>query len=268
MMGRFEDRFASLRREGRKAFMPFVTACDPSPAAAAEIVLALEKAGADAVELGFAYSDPIADGPVIQNSYASVLRAGFTVEDAFDVARTVRSRSQIPLAGMVSYSIAWKRSPAEFARDAASSGIDALIIPDLPPEESDEMRRAAGSAGLGLVFLVTPTTRPERVKVIAEASRPFIYYVSVVGTTGARSQLPPELASGVARVKSLTSTPVVVGFGVSNPEQASAVARIADGVIVGSAIVEVVTANRNSPQKSLLDAVSAYSAPLAAAVHT
>jgi tryptophan synthase alpha chain len=265
-VGRIEDKFDQLRSRGAKAFMPFVTACDPSPEASAEIVLALEKAGADIVELGFAYTDPIADGPVIQDSYAKVLGAGRTVADALGVVREIRRRSSIPLAGMVSYSIVWKKGPAEFTRAAAEAGLDALIVPDLPPEEAGDLLPAAEAAGVPVVFLVTPNTRGDRLAAIVEASRPFIYYVSVVGTTGARQALPAELAEGVKAVKSMTGKPVVVGFGVSTPAQAAAVSRIADGVIVGSAIVEVIAAKRGASVESLSKAVRDFASPIAKAV--
>ena len=246
--------------------MPFVTACDPSPEATVEIVLALEKAGADAVELGVAYSDPLADGPVIQDSYARVLGAGRKVADVLDVVRGIRRKSQIPIAAMVSYSIVWKKGLCEFASAAAEAGVDCLIVPDLPPEEGKGLIDAAACSGLGVVFLVTPTTQAARREMIVKASSPFVYYVSVVGITGAREALPAELADGVAEVKKMTDKPVVVGFGVSRPEQAARVAKIADGVIVGSAIVKVVSANRGKPTAEVARAVGEFARQLAEAV--
>lgn len=265
-MGRIEKRFDQLKAKGAKAFMPFVTACDPSPETTVEIVSALEDSGADIIELGFAYSDPIADGPVIQDSYAKVLESRRTVDDALSVAEGIRKRSSIPLAAMVSYSIVWKRKPAEFAAAAARAGIDALIIPDLPPEEAGDMFDALQSSPLGVVFLVTPNTDARRLERIVAASRPFIYYVSVVGTTGARIQLPGDLSAGVRKVKSLTDKPVVVGFGVSTPAQAASVAQIADGVIVGSALVRVISEHRRDGSRAIVDAVRAFAGPMAEAV--
>lgn len=265
-MGRIEKRFEELKVRREKAFMPFVTACDPTPEATVEIVLALEKAGSDVVELGIAYSDPIADGPVIQDSYARVIGSGRRVKDALAAVAAIRLRSEIPIAAMVSYSIAWKIGPSRFAKDASDAGVDALIIPDLPPEEAGEMLAAAGKAGLGVVFLVTPVTEQTRLKTIVEASRPFIYYVSIVGTTGARAALPPELADGVRAVKKTTTKPVVVGFGVSGPEQAAAVAGFADGVIVGSAFVKVISEHRGEPARDVARAAAAFARPIVAAV--
>ncbi len=265
-IGRIEKRFDALRGEGRRAFMPFVAACDPSPEASVEVILALERAGADMVELGVAYSDPLADGPVIQDSYARVLDRGCTLADALAVVRRVRERSEIPIAAMLSYSIISKRGAVSFCAEAAEAGVDALIVPDLPPEEGVDLVNVAGEAALGVVFLVAPTTAPERRERIISVSRPFIYYVSVVGITGARESLPAELAEGVASVKAATATPVVVGFGVSRPEQAARVAGIADGVIVGSALVKVIADHRDNTAE-MLEAVASSARPLADAVH-
>ena len=265
-MGRIETRFSELNNRGEKAFMPFVTACDPTPEASIAVASALEKAGADVIELGLAYSDPIADGPVIQDSYSRVLANGFTVADALEVVREIRKLSQVPLAAMVSYSIVWKKGPAQFAAAAARAGIDALIIPDLPPEDASDAIAAAEGNGIGVVFLVTPNTSDKRLGAIVAASRPFIYYVSVVGTTGARVALPPELSAGVARVKAMTDKPVVVGFGVSTPEQARAVSRLADGVIVGSAIVSVVGRCSHGAPDDMAKAAADFALPLARAV--
>ncbi|MCD6404735.1 MAG: tryptophan synthase subunit alpha [Planctomycetes bacterium] len=265
-MSRIEDTFAKLADSGQKAFMPFITACDPSVETTVEIVVALEAAGADIVELGVAYSDPLADGPVIQDSYHRVLSAGGTVADFFRTVREIRKRSQIPIAAMVTYTIVWKVSPEEFVEKASQAGVDALIVPDLPPEEAQRLVEAAGEKGLGVIFLAAPTTTPERIKKIVAVSAPFIYYVSVVGTTGARDALPRELAGGVAAAKALTDKPVVVGFGVSSPETAAAVAKIADGVIVGSAIVRVITENASKSPKEIAAAVADFARPIAEAV--
>lgn len=246
--------------------MPFITACDPSPEATVEIVTALEAAGADMVELGIAYSDPLADGPTIQDSYSRVLTGGYTAGDAFEAVRQIRRRSEIPLAGMVSFSIVWKRGMRDFVGEAAKAGLDCLIVPDLPPEEAAELLEEAAAAGLGIVFLVTPTTGKARAATIAEVSSPFIYYVSVVGITGARDSLPPELADGVEALKKTTDKPVVVGFGVSTPEQARAVSRTADGVIVGSAIVKVISAHSEERPKAIAEAVAGFARELAQAV--
>lgn len=258
--------FEKLKSAGKKAFMPFITACDPSRQATVEIVAALAQAGADVVELGIAYSDPVADGPIIQDSYNRVLSSGLGVDDFFAAVRGIRKRTDIPLAGMVSYSIIYKRGVEDFVRQAAGSGVDALIVPDLPPEEAADLVKAADASGLGIVFLAAPTTPPDRLAKIVAASSPFIYYVSLVGTTGAREALPDELAAGVAAAKRLSVKPVVVGFGVSRPEQAASVAKVADGVIVGSAIVRVISENAARPPAEIAAAAADFARPIAEAV--
>jgi len=246
--------------------MPFITACDPSPDATVAVVEALSEAGADIIELGVAYSDPLADGPVIQDSYSRVLGAGLRVNDFLETVRAIRRKSEIPICGMVSFSIVARRGQWQFVQDAAGAGVDALIVPDLPPEEAAELREAAGAADLGTVFLAAPTTGKKRLREIAEASSPFIYYVSVVGVTGARESLPAELSEGVKSLQALTKKPVVVGFGVSNPQTAARVAAVADGVIVGSAIVRVIAGNADKSPDEIATAVKEFAAPIAAAV--
>lgn len=265
-MGRIEETFAKLREKGRKAFMPFITACDPTPEATVEIIAALEEAGADMIELGVAYSDPLADGPVIQDSYNRVLKNRTTVAEMLKIITNAHKRTSIPLALMVTYTIIWKVGITEFVEKSAQSGVDALIVPDLPPEEAGTLLEAASAHNLGVIFLAAPTTRPDRLKTITAASAPFIYYVSVVGTTGARTELPAELARGVAAAKALTEKPVVVGFGVSTPETAAAVARIADGVIVGSAIVRVIGENAGKTPTEIAAAAANFARPIAEAV--
>jgi tryptophan synthase alpha chain len=265
-LGRIEETFARLVKSRRKAFMPFITCCDPSGEATVEIVTALEGAGADIIELGAAYSDPLADGPVIQDSYNRVLASGCRLTDYFATVRKIREVSQIPIAAMVSYSIVSKRGNEPFVRDAAEAGVDALIVPDLPPEESGDLVDCAREAGLGVVFLAAPTTPDDRLEKIAAAAEPFIYYVSVVGTTGARDRLPEDLSEGVKALKATTEKPVVVGFGVSNAATAAEVARIADGVIVGSALVAVIAENRGEPPAAIGEAVGKFAGPLAEAV--
>jgi tryptophan synthase alpha chain len=262
-----EEKFADLKSRDKRAFMPFVTGADPTVEATIEIVCRLEEAGADAVELGVAYSDPLADGPTIQDAYSRVLGAGLTVDDYFDAVRGIRKRSNIPIASMVSCSIVSRITPAEYCRTAAEAGVDALIVPDLPPEEAGEVMAEGAGRGLGVVFLATPTTPPDRLRTIVNSSKPFVYYVSIVGITGARTSLPPELADGVKAAKALTDTPVVVGFGVSNAETASMVAGYADGVIVGSAIVKVIAANADKSAAEIADAVADFARPIAEAVH-
>lgn len=273
-MVRFEDNevknridaaFEKCRKEGRAAFMPFLTAGDPSLAATAALIEECERRGADMVELGIPYSDPVADGPTIQSSYVRALAAGCRLEDVFDMLRGVRERCKLPILTMVSISIVSRQEPQSYFGRAAEAGVDGVIIPDLPIEEGARIARMAEKACLHPVFLVAPTTPDERMRGIVKRSRGFIYYVSVAGTTGARTALPSDLAQHIARVKAATDKPVAVGFGVSAPEQVAAVAKIADGVIVGSAIVRKVAENASRPLPELAQKVGQFVGQLAAA---
>ena len=246
-MNRIDACFESLRREGRTAFIPFLTAGDPDARATVALVETCARAGASIVELGFPYSDPIADGPTIQNSYTRTLGARFRLDDVFAMMRSVRGQSDVPLAAMVSYSLIYRRGLDRFVREAAESGLDGLIVPDLPVEEAGPLARRCAEARLGSIHLIAPTTTPERRRLIARAATGFIYCVSVVGTTGARDALPPELVSYLGDLRQLTDKPLAVGFGVSRPEQAAALALHADGVIVGSAIVRLIEEHRLEP---------------------
>ncbi len=263
---RLEARFRDLRREGRAAFIPFVTAGDPDMPTTAEIVLELERRGADVIELGVPYSDPIADGPTIQASYTRALGAGADLGALFDTVRRIREQSQVPLLTMVSYSIVHKVGQEQYLRSAAEAGIDGVIVPDLPPEEADELIKWAADVGLCTVLLVAPTTPPERARVIAQKATGFIYYISVTGTTGARDSLPAAVEQHISTIRGFTDKPIAVGFGISTPDQARAVARVADGVIVGSAIVRLIAERASSGRDSILSAVGDFVAGLSEAV--
>lgn len=228
---------------GRKgaAFIPFFTAGDPDLETTEALVREAAARGADIVEIGVPFSDPIADGPVIQASYYRALEKGFRVDQAFDLACHLRSDGfETPLVGMVSQTLVYKRGLEKFFDAARECGFDGLIIPDLPAGYEGDAAAAAAARGLDLVFLCAPTTPPERRDLIAQRSTGFIYYVSVTGITGTRTALPPDLEANVKDLKRRTSTPVCAGFGIGTPEQAAAVARVADGVIVGSALVRQV----------------------------
>lgn len=239
-MNRIDACFQRLRREGRTAFIPFLTAGDPDPQTTVALVEACARAGASIIELGFPYSDPVADGPTIQNSYSRTLSRGLRLDDVFGLVRLSRRRTDIPLAGMVSYSLVFRRGLARFASEAAQCGLDGLIVPDLPVEEAEPLAKAGREAGLATIYLVAPTTTQERRRRIAQEATGFIYCVSVVGITGARDSLPEGLTRSLADLRRLTDKPLAVGFGISRPEQAAALAPHADGVIVGSAIVRLV----------------------------
>jgi tryptophan synthase alpha chain len=230
------------------------------------VIEAVARAGASLCELGVPYSDPIADGPVIQASFTRALGHGVTLEEVFTIARRAAERVSMPILAMGSYSLIFRRGIARYAADAAAAGIAGLIVPDLPIEESDEVAAACREAGLALVRLVTPTTPPERAAAIARQSTGFLYCVSVAGVTGARTSLPEGLVDRVRWLKTQTDVPVLVGFGIAAPEQARAVAEVADGVIVGSALVRRIAEAADRPRAEMLTDVERFTADLVAAV--
>ena len=236
-MSAIDELFQRLRSEGRKAVMPFVTAGDPDLAFTADVIRQIAASGAAICEVGVPYSDPIADGPVVQASYTRALEKGVTVDGVLSTLGPVAAEVPIPLVLMLSYAIVYRRGRHEFAEAARSSGAAGLIVPDLPLDEAGELGDICRASDLSLVQLVTPTTPRERAVRIAEASSGFLYYVSVAGITGERQTLPPSLAENVAWLRSKVDLPICVGFGISNADQAKLVASVADGIIVGSAIV-------------------------------
>jgi tryptophan synthase alpha chain len=239
-MNRLDAVFADLKAKGRRAFIPFVTAGDPSLDATPGLASALIDAGADVLEIGFPYSDPIADGPVIQASYTRALAKKVTLDGIFAAARRIHDRHpDTPLVGMTSYSLVYRRTPEDFLGRARAAGFSGLIVPDLPLEESLALKQTAEARGLKLVQLVTPTTPPERAEKIVAAAGGFVYCVSVTGITGERAELPAALAERLAWLRSKTTLPVCVGFGVSTPEQVRRLREHADGVIVASVLVRL-----------------------------
>ena len=240
-MSHLAATFQRLKQEKRAAFIPFFAAGDPDIAATAEFINAASAAGADIIEVGVPFSDPIADGPVIQAAFYRALEKGFRVAQLFEMVKSLRAGGlKTPLVCMVSYTLVYKRSLQAFLKSCKDAGFDGLIIPDLPAGYEGDAAERAAEAGLDLIFLIAPTTDSERRQIIAGRSRGFIYYISVTGITGARSELPPDLADNVKDIQKRTTTPVCVGFGISKPEQAQAVSAVADGVIVGSALVKKV----------------------------
>jgi tryptophan synthase alpha chain len=237
---RIGRRFDALRAEGRKAFVGFVTAGDPSLDRTVEIAWALEHAGADVLELGVPFSDPLADGPVIQRASERALARGTTLALVLEAVRRIRARSELPLL-LFSYMNPLLRYGLDrLATDAVAAGADGVLVTDLPPEEAGEWIAIARRAGLDTVFLAAPTSPDDRLRKVAQVSRGFVYAVSRTGVTGERDALSGDAAGLVARLKALTDAPVVVGFGISTPEQVKDAARAADGVVVGSALVRFV----------------------------
>lgn len=234
-MSRIEGVF-----HGRKgaAFIPYLTIGYPSVHATLEAVPLLELCGADIVELGIPFSDPMADGVTIQNASFRALENGVTPRLCLDVAEELRRVVQVPLVFLSYFNPISSYGPEAFARDCARAGIDGLIVPDLPPEEAFELEEATAANGLDLIYLVAPTSTEARVREVSRRSRGFIYLVSVTGVTGTRENLPEGLAEFVAMVRRYASKPLCVGFGISTPQHAAEVARLADGVIVGSRLVQ------------------------------
>jgi len=237
-VNRIDAAFDGLRAAGRKGLIAYITGGDPSPAVTADIVKALADGGADVIEIGIPFSDPMADGPTIQKASERALSAGTTPALVLEAVRSVRSRSQVPIALMTYFNPVFHRGKDRFMAEAAHAGADGLIIPDLPLEESEEVCSSAEEQGLVLIYLVAPTTPMERIRRIAAQTRGFLYCVSLVGVTGVRQDLPPELASFLGQVRGQTEKAVAVGFGISTPEHVRHVAPHCDAVIVGSAIVE------------------------------
>lgn len=240
MMNAVDTLFRQLRAEGRRAFIPFLTAGDPDIKTTVELIKSVAAAGADIVEIGFPFSDPIADGPVIQASYSRALDHGLKIQQIFDaIALAVKSPGfKAPVIAMVSYTLIFRRGVAEFIKAAQESGISGLIVPDLVADEADSFAESCKAADLKLILLVTPTTSEERARKIVSLCSGFVYCVSVVGITGERDKLPAELTGQLARLREMTDLPLCVGFGVSRPEHVEHLKSIADGIIVGSAIVK------------------------------
>jgi len=267
-MSQIAETFQRLKAANRAAFIPFLAAGDPDIATTAELIKAAAASGADIIEIGVPFSDPIADGPVIQAAFYRALEKGFRVSQLFEMVKNLRAGGlKTPLVCMVSYTLVYKRSLVEFLKSAKAAGFDGLIIPDLPAGYEGDSAERAAEAGLDLIFLIAPTTMPERRELIAKRSRGFIYYISVTGITGARTTLPEDLADNVKDIQKRTSTPVCVGFGISRPEQAAAVSAVADGVIIGSALVKKIEAAVAEKQQgqALIQTVAGFIRELAAA---
>jgi tryptophan synthase alpha chain len=238
---RIAPTFAALRGRGEAALIPYFTVGDPNPDATRDLVRAAIGEGADAIELGVPFSDPMADGPVLQRSAARALAAGTTLPRVLELVADLRAEfPHTPLVLFGYYNPFFRYGVERVARDAAAAGADAFLCVDLPPEEAGDLRAAAGAAALDLIALLAPTTPPARIRSIARAASGFLYFVSVLGTTGTRTSLPEALPGHVRRVRSLTVLPIGVGFGVSRPDQAAWVAGFADAVIVGSALARLV----------------------------
>ena len=263
---RLAARFTALKRAGRGGLVTFVTAGDPDAATSRAILLGLPEAGADVVELGMPFSDPVADGPAIQAASERALKAGATLRKTLELARAFRAaHAETPLVLMGYYNPIYRYGVDAFARDAAAAGVDGLIIVDLPPEEADELAGPARAAGLHLIRLVTPTTDAKRLPVVLEGAGGFVYYVAIAGITGTRSAAAGSIASAVARIRRATELPVAVGFGIKTPAQAGEISRIADAAVVGSSLVERIAGALDAdgrPRPGLADGVLEFAKAL------
>lgn len=234
---RITAAFQTRRAAGQLAFIPFVTAGDPDLPATAEAIRTLAASGADLIEVGFPYSDPIADGPVIQSSYTRALNQHVKLKDIFATVQSVSGSVPTPLLAMVSYAIIFRTGPERFVKAAAAAGFAGLIVPDLPGDEAAEFAQIVAPTGLALIQLVAPTTPPERLSKILQHASGFVYCIAVAGTTGVREALPSDLTAMLQQLRRETTLPLAVGFGIGRPEQVRGLKLLADGAIVGSALV-------------------------------
>jgi tryptophan synthase alpha chain len=237
-MSRLTRRLTALKKNDAKALVTFITAGDPDLATTEEMIHLLEGAGADIIELGVPFSDPMADGPTIQLSSERALAAGTTLTGILETVRSVRSSSTVPIILMGYLNPIHAYGYERFCRDAALAGVDGVLLVDMPPEESDDFLKSAGVHGLNVIFLLTPTSDSSRIATVNRLGKGFIYYVTVTGVTGARQEVSETLAAELSRIKAGVELPIMAGFGISTPEQAASVAALADGVVVGSAIVK------------------------------
>jgi len=261
-MTRIDAKFKALKDEGKKAFVAYVMAGDPDYDTSREIVLGLPAAGVDIIELGLPFTDPMADGPTIQLAGQRALAGGQTLEKTLQIARDLRQIDDTtPIVLMGYYNPIYNRGVDRFLVDAKAAGIDGLIVVDLPPEEDDELCIPAQKAGLNFIRLATPTTDDKRLPKVLQNTSGFVYYVSITGITGAANAEATNVGPEVARIKASTDLPIIVGFGIKTPEASQAIASVADGAVVGSAIVERI-ARRDSPRDVL-----AFVADLAEGAH-
>jgi len=259
-VSRLAATFTRLRARGERALVAYLMAGDPSLAETRRLVVEAERRGADVIELGVPFSDPLADGPVIQRAGTRALAAGTSLARVLEMVSTLRAQVHVPLVVMTYYNPVLAFGLKSFARTAADAGADGVIVPDLPWEECEPLRAETEPAGLDMIQFVAPTSTPTRVKTIARLSRGFIYVVSLTGVTGARRELPKDLDAQIRTLRLVTTKPVCVGFGVSTPEQVAAVGQIADGVAVGSAIVR--TIEEHTGTAALVDRVGDFIAAL------
>jgi len=265
MSNRIAETFDKLRKQGEKALIPYIMAGDPSLGETESLVLALEQAGADLIELGVPFSDPIADGPVIQKAAERALRSGTSLKSILSTVKTLRTKTQIPLILMTYYNTIMAMGEQEFCQQAVEAGVDGVIVPDMPPEEADDLCKAARKAkGPVVIFLLAPTSTKARQAEVIKRTHGFIYYVSLTGITGAKLVDLENVRQNVKKIRKASKKPIAVGFGISTPEDAKAIAEFADGVIVGSAIVRQIAGHERD--STLVERISQFTQGLKTAI--
>lgn len=266
-MNRINETFKRLKKEGKTAFIPYVTAADPDMETSKKIVRALTTAGADIIELGIPFSDPLADGPTIQKAVRRSLKNHCSVKKVFDMVKELRREICVPFVFMTYYNIIYNYGLDRFVKSAKSNGADGVIVADLSMEESSELIRLADKEDFCVIMLTAPTTSVARFKKIASKSRGFVYYVSLTGVTGARKELSGELRKDIKRLSEITRKPVCVGFGISTPAQAEEIKSVSDGIIVGSAIIKVIEKNLAQSKTKIVRDVEKFAESMAKAIH-
>ncbi len=259
-MSRIETTFAELKQKQETALIPFITAGDPDIATTAKLIRTLAANGADLIELGVPFSDPMADGPTIQAASERALAAGTTVEKVLQLVADVRTDCQVPLVLMGYYNPIFRYGAERFAKNAAAAGVDGLLLVDLPPEEAGEIRSVMKDAGVAMITLLAPTSPQERLQQLAANAEGYLYYVSMTGVTGTQKITPADIRVAVENIQGMTEVPVGVGFGITTAEDARAVGEFADGVVVGSALVKIIAENACSDK--LLSRVGNFVAEL------
>lgn len=262
--GRVAGAFAAARADGRCALIPYITAGDPDLDRTRSIVRALGRAGADLVEIGVPFSDPIADGPVNQRAAERALRNGVTLRTCLDLAADLRTQGIPPVVLFTYYNPIHRMDPERFARAAAEAGVDGVLVTDLPPEEAEILRSALRAGGVDSIFLLSPTSSRRRIELVCRSASGFVYLISRTGVTGVREDVPEELGGLVQAVRQATGLPIAVGFGIGHPRQAATIAAYADGIVVGSALVRLIEEHAASPalEGRVEEFCSALRAPL------
>ncbi|NQT47272.1 MAG: tryptophan synthase subunit alpha [Candidatus Omnitrophica bacterium] len=264
-MNRIDKTFKRLKKKRDKAFIAFITAGYPNLSATKSVVKELAQRGADIIELGVPFSDPLADGPTIQAASERALKNRVNLKSIFRLVKELRKDIQTPIALMTYYNPIFRYGLEKFTKDALRAGVDGVIVPDLPIDEDLALRKALRGSGIKEILFLAPTSTTDRIKQAARRAGGFIYYVSLTGVTGARKKLPQEIARNVRRIKQYTKTPVCVGFGISGPKQAEKIAKVADGVIVGSVLIKAIT--ENFGKKDFIKRVGTIARNMGRAVH-